>query len=50
MTTIIIIRKYDSTNDLYSEYIDLLLQLLKLHLSNTLLIDYNESVSSVMFD
>jgi len=32
-----VIRKYESNNDLYNELIDLLLQLLKLHLSNNLI-------------
>ena len=50
MTTIKIIRKYDSANDLYSEYIDLLLQLLKLQLSNQSVIDYNVCDIDVMFN
>ena len=45
-----VIRKYESNNDLYNELIDLLLQLLKLHLSNNLIMEYNEDVTGVMFN
>lgn len=45
-----VIRKYESNNDLYNELIDLLLQLLKLHLSNNLIMEYNEGVTGVMFN
>ena len=45
-----VIRKYESNNDLYNELIDLLLQLLKLHLSNSFVMEYNEGVTGVMFN
>lgn len=50
MTDIKVIRKYESNNDLYDELIDLLLQLLKLHLSNSFVMEYNEGVTGVMFN
>lgn len=50
MTEIKVIRKYESSSGLYNELIDLLLQLLKLHLSNNFIMEYNEDVTGVMFN
>ena len=49
MTQINVIRKYESNNGLYDVLIDFLLQIIRLHLSNNSIKEYN-AYTGVMFN